>query len=214
MAGSALIAAMWRNGISSELLNAQSLSAPRTCKVRVPFAMDISTMSLFLGFVDSSFLLGALPKQRSTPRAHREQCSEQNDGVNASAAFARPVYVAQVQPQCEFIERKRRACTVQNRHHPAEKDRRVISARAHFGEPAIADRKQNHNADNQMINMTSANLDKVKGRNLMLNAIDHAAHSGEREKKTQRRHEQPSPRAVGNALMQQTSQVGAAMKCQ
>src|SRR6202166_5401693 len=109
--------------------------------------MDISTMSLFLGFVDSSFLLGALPKQRSAPRAHREQRSEQNDGVNASAAFARPVYVAQVQPQCEFIERKRRACTVQNRHQSADKDRRDIRSWPLFGDPPEAAQKKTHTHD-------------------------------------------------------------------
>src|ERR1700722_3860793 len=213
MAGSALIAAMWRNGISSELLNAQSLSAPRTCRVRVPFSMDRSTMSLSLGFVDSLFLLAARPKQRSAPRAHREQCPEQNNGVDAGASFAQPVYVAQIQPEREFVERERSACSIENRHQPADKDRRVIRARADFGQPAVADQKQNHDADHQMMNVASAHLDEVKRRNLVLDAVDHAAHSGEREKKTQRRHEQPPPRAVGNADRPQTCEERAAMIC-
>src|ERR1700724_164776 len=44
MAGSALISAMWANGISSELLKAHSLSAPRTWRTRLPPEMDKSTI--------------------------------------------------------------------------------------------------------------------------------------------------------------------------
>ncbi len=44
MAGSALISVMCANGISSELLKAHSLSAPRTWRTRLPAKMDKSTM--------------------------------------------------------------------------------------------------------------------------------------------------------------------------
>src|SRR5260370_5976087 len=44
MVGSALILFMCASGISSELLNAHSLSAPRTCRTRLPPEMEKATM--------------------------------------------------------------------------------------------------------------------------------------------------------------------------
>src|ERR1700693_1700161 len=53
MAGSALIPLMCASGISSELLNAHSLSAPRTCNSRLSPEMDKTTMLLLPGHWDA-----------------------------------------------------------------------------------------------------------------------------------------------------------------
>jgi hypothetical protein len=65
-------------------------------------------------------------KQRSSPGTCRQKSSEENDGVDAGSSLGRPVDVAQVQPESEFVERERGAYAVENRHQPAEKNRRLV----------------------------------------------------------------------------------------
>src|ERR1017187_3855744 len=74
--GSVLISAMCTTGISSELLNAHSLSAPRTCSTRLLPEMDKSTMLLLL------VLLGCDPGHHGyLPRSGQGQ----NKGMRESA---------------------------------------------------------------------------------------------------------------------------------
>jgi hypothetical protein len=52
------------------------------------------------------------------------------------------------------------------------------------------------------MNVPSAGLNEMKGRNLVLDGIDHGPDSGEGEKETDRRYKQPPPRPVGNAFVE------------
>src|ERR1039458_2894582 len=66
--GSARIPAMWRSGISRELLKAQRLSAPRTCNSRLPLVMDRSTIQV------------------------RIQCSRRGERLSRQETLNQPVY--------------------------------------------------------------------------------------------------------------------------
>jgi hypothetical protein len=61
MAGSALIPETCSSGISSELLKAHSLSAPRTCNVSLPSATDTSTMCVQLSPISVPSILNSAP---------------------------------------------------------------------------------------------------------------------------------------------------------
>lgn len=144
---------------------------------------------------------GARLKQGSAPGAGGEESAEEDDGVDAGAAFGGPVDVAKVEPESEFVEGESGADAVEDRHEAAENNRGVVGAGADFGEPSVADEKKNDDADDEMMNVASAHFDEMEWRNLVGDAEDHAAHSGEGEEKTKRGDEEAAARAVGNAIV-------------
>ena len=72
--------------------------------------------------VSARFFLVARLKQWSAPSARGQEGSEQNDGVDAGASLARPIDVAQVQPESKLIERECGANAVKDRHQPTQKN--------------------------------------------------------------------------------------------
>ena len=78
--------------------------------------------------------------------------------------------------------------------------------RADFSQPAVADEKENEDAEDQVMNVPPAGLNEMKGRNLVLDGIDHGPDSGEGEKETDRSSKQPPPRTVGNAFVENIDQ--------
>ena len=77
----------------------------------------------------------------------------------------------------------------------------MVSAGADFSQPAVADEKENEDSEDQVMNVPSAGLNEMKGRNLVLDGIDRGPDSGEGEKETDRSYKQPPPRPVGNAFV-------------
>jgi len=68
------------------------------------------------------------------PGAYRQQAAEEDDSINAEAAFFGPVVVGiEIEPENELIERERSAHAVADRHQSAEKNgkRRVRAAQIH-----------------------------------------------------------------------------------
>src|ERR1022692_1695184 len=83
MSGSVLISAMCTNGISSELLNAHSLSAPRTCNTRLPSEMDKSTTLLLLCYWGViQVITGICPDPARFKRGLREPAREVEESAN------------------------------------------------------------------------------------------------------------------------------------
>src|SRR5579863_443959 len=146
--------------------------------------------------------LASPSEQRSAPRARGQQGSKKNDGIEAAAAFARPVNVAQVQPERELVESQRRADAVKNGHQPAGKDRGTARAVADLAQPAIPDHEQNDDSENQVMNVPASHLDEVKGWNIVQNAVNHGANPGKSQEETDRRDEQTTAGTIGNAVMQ------------
>src|SRR5579864_7523783 len=121
--------------------------APASCRQggRDARRTAAGTAALLEGRLD--FVGLAAGEQRRSPGSDGEQRSEQEDGINAGAALFRPVDILQIQPEGEFIERKSRSHSVQNRHQPARKNRRLAHAGSEVAQPTVSHGEQNKNAE-------------------------------------------------------------------
>ncbi len=148
-------------------------------------------------------------EQGRAPPADCEKRAEQKDGVDARSSLAHEVNVFQIQPQGEFVQRKGRADSIEQRHQTTRKDRRSIATVAEFAEPAVSHSQENQDSDDQVVDMGSFHQNVVKRRDLMANAIDHPAHNGEGEKEADGGEKEPAARTVGNVLVNQGAEARA-----
>ena len=148
-------------------------------------------------------------EQRGAPRAYREQGAEEDDGVDAFAALARPIHVLQIQPESEFVERECGAHSVGNGEQAADKDVLRSGAAAHFRKPCVTDGEQNQNSPDEVMNVLTANHDPSEGTDVMGDAGDEQADAEEGDKEANCGQEEAAARAVGDAGVENAAEVCA-----
>ncbi len=98
-----------------------------------------------------------------------EQCgAEEQDGVEAGAAFAGPVeLVLEIEPEREFVESERGADAVEQRHQAAGEERGAARAGADFHEPSETHTKKDEDAPDEMVHVGAANDDVMEGSDIV-----------------------------------------------
>ncbi len=113
--------------------------------------------------LESEELSGKGFEEAASPNADQQGCSEQQDGIKAGAALARPVHsVFQVEPEGELVQRKSRANTIKQRHQPACEQGRGLCTRANLNQPTKPDDQQEQDPPDQVVNMGAANVNVVE----------------------------------------------------
>ncbi len=126
-------------------------------------------------------------KEGRAPCAHGKDGSEEDDGIDADAALARPIGVwLEVEPEGELVECERGADAVADGHQPAEKDgeRRVGSAEVE--QPAVADEQQNQDSPDKVMDVAAAHDDPVERAVVMDDEADEQSRAQEGEEERNR----------------------------
>jgi hypothetical protein len=134
-----------------------------------------------------------------TPRAGSQQASKKDYRVDADAALARPVGLrVQVEPEGEFVQRERRSRPVADGHQTTEEDgyRRVFAPKVE--KPSIADKEQDKDSPDEVVDVPSANHDPVKRADVVRDEADQDANTEEGDEKREGGDEKASARSIGD----------------
>jgi len=143
------------------------------------------------------------PKVAAPDAKEEGEAKEQND-FEAGAAFAIPVGIGiKIEPEGEFIERKRGADAVEQRHQAAGQQGGVTIAGADFHEPAESHHEQDQDAPDEMMDVRAANDDVVKGAEIAASGEGSEARESHGEEKSHRGEEKAAAGTVANMLVEE-----------
>ena len=151
-------------------------------------------------------------QQRCAPGACAQKSTEEDDGIDAGASLGSPVDIFQVEPEGEFIEGEGGADSIEDRHKAAEKNGRVVAARADLGEPSIADEKENEDAEDEVVDVAPSVVDEVEGRDVMEDGVNDGANRGESEEEADGGNKEALAGTLGNPFANQLTEWCALQK--
>ena len=130
--------------------------------------------------------MGQGVEESASIKSNDQEGSEQNDGVQAGAALARPVNIFKIQPQRELVEGQGCAGAVEKGQQAARYERGFFSTYANILQPCKTDDQQNQNSPNQVMNVAATDVDIVKGADVVEVDIGKCPGDGEGDEKSDR----------------------------
>jgi hypothetical protein len=126
-------------------------------------------------------LAGERAQKLAAQYAEDKESTEEQHGVDAGPALMRPVHVLQIQPEREFVQRQGCAYAVQQRHHSFRQAGLGMQVGAKLEQPTIAHDQQEHDTQNQVMNVATAYFDVVKRADPGSNGVRKQSHDRERD---------------------------------
>ena len=147
-------------------------------------------------------------EERSSKDAGGEQTAEERHRFDTFPALALPVDVAQVEPERKFVEGERRGNSIEHGREttgPGHGDR--IGTNLH--EPDVADREQQKNAPDQVVDVTAVHGEVVKRADVVTDGECDAAHHQCCDEEGEGGEKQPFAARVGEVMPVSAAQPGA-----
>jgi hypothetical protein len=145
-------------------------------------------------------------KEWCAPSAYCKDAAKKYHGIDTQPSLPGPVGIGfHVEPKRKFIQGKRRAHSVADRHQAAQEygERRVRAAQVE--QPAVTNQQQNQNAPHKMVNMMSTHHHPLKRPALMHDRTHKQAHANKGDKERYRRQEHAPPGPVRDGAAYQKS---------
>jgi len=121
--------------------------------------------------------------------------------VDAFAAFAFPVDVAEIKPEGELVESERRAEAVEDRKGDARDARCSLEAGTDLQQPSITDGEEQQDAPDHVVDVQVAARDVVKGSNAVADGMGDDADDDEREEEGDGGEEEALPPGFSEMLL-------------
>jgi len=134
-----------------------------------------------------------------TPCAGGQQATKQDDSIDTDTALARPVGLrVEVEPESELVEGEGCADTIADAHQAAEEDgnRGVLAAK--IEKPSVADEEQDQDSPDEVVDVTAADHDPMKGADVSGDEADEYSHAEKGDQESEGGDKKAAARAVWN----------------
>jgi hypothetical protein len=148
-------------------------------------------------------------EERCAPGSHGEECTEEDDGVDALATLTRPVGSSvEVEPESELVEGESCADAVAKGKETANENRDWSVASAGFGEGEIAGDEKEEDSPDEVVDVMASHLDVTEGADVMRDGSDEETDGKKGDEEADGGEKETAVRAVGDLLVEDAAEFG------
>jgi hypothetical protein len=148
-------------------------------------------------------------EERCAPSSHGEECTEEDDGVDALATLTRPVGSSvEVEPESELVEGESCADAVAKGKETANEDRDGSAASAGFGESEISSDEKEKDSPDEVMDVMAPHLDVTEGADVMGDGSDEETDGKKGDEEADGGEKETAVRAVGDLLVDDVADFG------